>query len=186
MGERRKDIRFRAYFLIMQGRKKYFLALTVTILIAVLFATYEVISFSWALGAPSAENIFFKGETTTYLASAEISDPSLEIPALGFSPDTSEINFGIVPGGGNYATKFIDISNRGDTSVTFIFRSDGNISGMVEFGRNNFAMTPGDSANVPIKFLTGNGAATGKYIGRIFVSQVIAKNPISSTFLRLL
>lgn len=170
----------------MQRVKKYFSAIIAVIMLAMIFAVYEALSFSWALGAPSAENIFFRGETTAYPASAEISDPSLEIPAIGFASDTLAINFGIVPGGGNYATKFIDISNREDTRVTFIFRAEGNISGMVEFGRNNFALNPGDSAKVPVKFLTAKSAGTGNYSGRIFVSQVIAKNPISSAFLWLL
>lgn len=170
----------------MRGGKKYFSATIVAIVLAALFAAYEVISFSRALGAPYAENTFFRGETIAYPASAEISDPSLEIPALGFSPGTSEINFGIVPGGGNYATKYIDIANRGNAGVFMLFWAEGNISGMVDFGSNRILLKPGDSVNMPVKLQTPKSGGIGNYSGTIFVSRVMAKGPVLSAFLWIL
>lgn len=170
----------------MTSRKNAVLLACAVLVAFLAYSLYEVLFFD-ALGAGNTpENSFFVGEAIAYPSFAEISDPSNETTSIAFAPDPSSINFGTVPSGGNYATKYLDISNNGDGRILIFLGKEGGIAPMVAFPEARTLLEPKESKRIAVRLVTSNGTAPGKYDGRIILAKVKAKNAFADLFLALL
>lgn len=166
-----------------QLRDKILIGAVSAMLLFSIVLLYEVSSFSPPAGGTPSGNMLFAGNTDSFPASVEISDPKQDVASIGFGPDYSSLNFGIVPTGGNYARKFLEMSNGGDSEILIMLNAEGDIKSMIVFEKNNFVLGPGEYSKVPIVLKTTNSTAVGNYTGTIFISKVKAKNYLGTLFL---
>lgn len=120
-------------------------------------------------------DLLFNDEITRYPSSATVMvySPEDDRVTLGFVVDPFNLNFGVVPYGDNYITRFVMLKNLKDDAVKVSFRSFGNISRFVNYSMNDFILDNGESATVDIRFLAKD-AVVGNYTGQI---DVIVKKP---------
>ncbi len=167
------------------NKKKIVNASILLIAFAAFLLFYGVFSFRGAMGSDSAENLFFKSQSQAYDAFVEISDPKSEVPSIGFAADVDVLNFGIVPSGGNYARKAIQISNSARHRARVLFEAQGNIKNMLEF-ETGYLLEPGASEDVEIILRTQNSTLIGNYSGKVRVIKVVPKNAVSNIFIKWL
>jgi len=120
-------------------------------------------------------DLFFNYEIIRFPTSAEVSpyQPNQQKLSLGVVVDPWNLNFGRIPSGKNFATRFIDLSNLKEKDAKVIFKVYGNISPFVNFSKNNFILKPNESVTVEVKFYAEK-AEIGNYAGEI---DVIVKRP---------
>jgi hypothetical protein len=120
-------------------------------------------------------DMFFNDEITKYPSFVDVAKflPSNQSLALGLVLDPWNLNFGTVPAGDNYVTRFIDLSNLKDKPVKITMASYGNLSGRVQFGKNDFILGPGEKTTVEVRAYATN-ATVGNYTGQI---DIFVKKP---------
>lgn len=120
-------------------------------------------------------DIFFNYEITRYPSNTEISiaKPTQEKYTIGVVIDPWNLNFGIIPAGDNFGTRFIDLTNLKEKDVKIYFKVYGNISPFVNFSKNNFILRPKENITVETHFYASS-AEVGNYSGEI---DVIAQRP---------
>ena len=119
---------------------------------------------------------FYKYEILRYPTNVEIMpiENVNENVVLGFVTDPWNINFGIIPGNGSYATRTIEISNKEEVVNEITLKVYGNISPLVVFSKNEFALNPGEKSSIEI-FLYKKDSQPGNYSGEI---DILSKKPI--------
>jgi hypothetical protein len=119
---------------------------------------------------------FYNYEILKYPSRVEIMpiESISENVVLGFDTDPWNINFGIIPGNGSYATRTIEISNKEEKDNEITLRVYGNISPLVVFSRDKFILKPGEKSSIEI-FLYSRDSEPGNYSGEI---DVLSKKPI--------
>jgi hypothetical protein len=93
---------------------------------------------------------------------------------LGFVVDPWNINFGIIPSNGSYATRTIEVANLEDRDNEVILKAFGNISDLIVFSKNRFVLKPEDKSSIEI-FMYSKDSLPGNYTGEI---DVLSKKPI--------
>ena len=128
------------------------------------------------------QNMFFIYKKFRYTSNVTIVHAVSEI-AIGVSTDKDNLNFGIVPTGGSYSTRFIDITNEEDLPVKVVLESFGDILPLVEIKNPIYILQPGDSVKVEVILKTTNETETGNYYGGIEILTVMPKNSFIAPFL---
>jgi len=120
-------------------------------------------------------DLFFNYEIIRYPSRVEVSEviSSQEKLTLGVVVDPWNLNFGIIPAGKNFATRFIDLANLREKDAKVSFKVYGNISPLVNFTKNDFILKPNESATIEVKFYA-ESAKIGNYSGEI---DVIVQRP---------
>ncbi len=116
------------------------------------------------------ENALFTYEISRYSSRVEISNNL----SLGFSLDPWNLNFGIVPKGGNMGRRFLTLQNSEDIPAKVQLKSYGNISPMIEFSDNNFLLLKEAPQSITITLNTTKDTLPGNYSGEI---DIIVKKP---------
>jgi hypothetical protein len=119
---------------------------------------------------------FFNYEIVRYPSNVEIMsiENINETVVLGFVTDAWNINFGIIPSNGSYATRTIEVSNLEEINNEIILRVYGNITPLIVFSKNIFILKPEEKAFIEI-FLYSKGFEPGNYSGEI---DVVSKKAI--------
>jgi hypothetical protein len=114
--------------------------------------------------------LLFNYETTKYPSSAEVSSvlPTSDKLTIGVVVDPWNLNFGIIPAGKNYGTRFIDLTNMQEKDSKVSFKVYGNISPFVTFSKNDFILHSSENVTVEVHFLA-ESANVGNYTGEIDV-----------------
>lgn len=167
------------------SQKKVFLAASAFII--VLFA-----SLIFAFLPPSApeefvknstvvydENLLFSYEISRYPTSVEISSTQGENITLGFSLEPWNLNFGIVPTGGNLGKRFITLQNTAEEPAKVRLIAYGNISQMVDFSDNDFLLLKNAPKPLEIILETKKDTPLGNYSGEIDIIVKRAKYSFS-------
>ncbi|MEM5829352.1 MAG: hypothetical protein QW040_00065 [Candidatus Aenigmatarchaeota archaeon] len=120
-------------------------------------------------------DLFFTYEITRYPTSAQVlpAQPNHEKLTLGVVVDPWNLNFGIVPAGKNFVTRFVDLTNLKEKDAKIMVRVYGNISPFVNFTKNNFILKPNENAMIEVKFYAEK-AEIGNYSGEI---DVVVQRP---------
>ncbi|MEM5773289.1 MAG: hypothetical protein QXL86_03680 [Candidatus Aenigmatarchaeota archaeon] len=153
-------------------KKKINLALIILLLLGVLILLanlpYQPKGFVENMTFEKHSDLFFNYEIIRYPSSVEVSPvrPDQERLKLGVVVDPWNLNFGIVPIGNNFVTRFIEISNPKEKSAKIVFKVYGNISPFVNFTRNDFIIRPNESVTIEAKFYAEK-AKIGNYTGEI-------------------
>ena len=92
---------------------------------------------------------------------------------IGMVVDPWNLNFGIVPSGNNYGTRFIDLQNVKAEDAKVGFRVYGNIAPYVNFTMNDFILHGNENVTVQAHFYAAS-ASVGNYTGQI---DVIVQRP---------
>lgn len=92
---------------------------------------------------------------------------------IGVVVDPWNLNFGIIPVGKNFGTRFIDLENPTDKDVKINFKVYGNISPFVNFTKNDFILHKKEKITIEVKFYAEQ-AKIGNYSGEI---DVIIQKP---------
>jgi len=119
-------------------------------------------------------SLFFVHERVRYPSNVEIVESKEEGMLLGFVTDPWNLNFGIIPTGGNFGTRHLKVFNSEDYKVRVNLRAYGDIKPLVTFSKNNFILAPNETAEVDIFLNTTNSTKPGNYTGEI---DVIIKKP---------
>lgn len=159
--------------------RKIKLALLVLLLLALFFFTtnlpYQPKGFVRNRTFEKHSDLFFDYEITRYPSAAQVSpfQPNQEKLTLGVVVDPWNLNFGIIPKGNNFATRFIDLVNLREKDARIFFKVYGNISPFINFTKNNFILKPNESITVEVNFFAEK-AEIGNYSGEI---DVIVQRP---------
>ena len=114
------------------------------------------------------QSLFFNVEINRYPTKVQVMNYTKEKITVGVNIDPWNLNFGIVPIGKNYASRFVNLYNNNNKTVKVIFKVYGNISNFVTFSKNYFYLKPNESETVQINFNAEN-ATIGIYDGEIDV-----------------
>jgi hypothetical protein len=126
-------------------------------------------------------NLLFDYKILRYPTSVEIVSISEENINLGIVTDPWNIRFGSVPGNGSYVKRFISIKSSNSNYSKIRLKAYGNITPLVNFSKNDFALNGNESSAVEVALYT-DSAELGNYTGEI---DVIAKTP-KYEFLKIL
>ncbi|MEM5879268.1 MAG: hypothetical protein QXK48_03925 [Candidatus Aenigmatarchaeota archaeon] len=120
-------------------------------------------------------DFFFNYEIIRYPSSVSVSStgPTEEKLKIGVVVDPWNLNFGIIPVGKNFGTRFIDLENPTDKDVKINFKVYGNISPFVNFTKNDFILHKKEKITIEVKFYAEQ-AKIGNYSGEI---DVIIQKP---------
>lgn len=120
----------------------------------------------------SSESILFLIDRVRYPAKAAIipMDPMNSTMRLGISPETYELNFGIMPPNIT-VRKFINLQNNENSRVKICVITYGDIKPMVSIKESDIIMDGGGSSTVEVAF---NASMIGNYAGEI---NVISRKP---------
>ncbi|MEM3393687.1 MAG: hypothetical protein QXY79_01405 [Candidatus Methanomethylicia archaeon] len=120
-------------------------------------------------------DLLFTYEITRYPTSAQVLPNTLnqEKLTLGFVIDPWNLNFGIVPPGQNFVTRFIELTNLKDKNAKILLKVYGNISSFVNFTKNNFILKPNETITVEVNFYAEK-VEIGNYSGEI---DVVVQRP---------
>lgn len=129
------------------------------------------------------ESIFFTYEINRYSTKVEISNLTGSNLSIGFSLEPWNLNFGMVPTGGNAGKRFMTLKNTADDEAKIILVAYGSISSLVSFSDNNFILPSGAVKQVDIVLETKKDTSLGNYSGEI---DLIVKRPKFSLVRRLL
>lgn len=155
---------------------KKFLLLVFILLIAVLIFAFlkpsvkqEPNEFVKNMTTQSSEDLFFVYQTIKYPSNVEIIQfsPEEQGTTIGLVADPWNLNFGIVPNGGNAGRRFLVLTNLQDSDAKIEFNTFGNISSMVSFNKNNFILHKGEEVKVDIILTTTDMTQPGNYTGEI-------------------
>lgn len=113
------------------------------------------------------EGMFYTYEINKYPTSVEISDITERNLSVGFSLETSSLNFGVVPTGGNMGKRFLTLKNTQDSKAKMLFVVYGDISPMIKFNDNEFYLLPEVLKDIEIVLETKQDTMVGNYSGEI-------------------
>ncbi len=119
------------------------------------------------------ESMLFAYEISRYPTQVEISNATGENVSLGFSLEPWNLNFGIVPTGGNLGKRFLSLQNVAERPAKIYLNARGDISSMIVFSDNDFFLSK-DIKQVEIVLQTKKDTQLGNYSGEI---DVIVKRP---------
>jgi hypothetical protein len=115
------------------------------------------------------EGLFYTYEITRYQSDVEITDLLTENISIGVTVDPINLNFGKIPIGGSYGTRFLDLVNLQEQRAKVMIKAFGNTSSMVTFSHNNFVLDGLKNLTVEITLTTTNTTKIGNYTGEIDV-----------------
>jgi hypothetical protein len=120
-------------------------------------------------------DLFFNYEISKYPSRVEIAkaEPAKEKITIGLTVDPWNLDFGIIPEGKNFGTRFINLANLKEKDAKINFKVYGNISPFVKFSKNNFILHPNENLTVEVSF-HAEGAKIGNYFGEI---DVVVQRP---------
>ncbi|MBW6461426.1 MAG: hypothetical protein K0B07_00030 [DPANN group archaeon] len=113
------------------------------------------------------EGMFYTYEINKYPTSVEISDIDERNLSVGFSLETSSLNFGVVPTGGNMGKRFLTLKNTQDSKAKMMFVVYGGISPLIKFNDNEFYLLPEVLKDIEIVLETKQDTMVGNYSGEI-------------------
>ena len=130
-----------------------------------------IVIFLFALVISSNEDSLFDYDILTYPSSAEVTAPvaANETLLIGFDIDTTNLNFGVIPGNGSFSKRFINMTNQIEKAVKISLKAQGAIYPYVNFSMNDFFLKGREKAVVKAYFYTA-GAEAGNYSGEIIVT----------------
>ncbi|NOQ55832.1 MAG: hypothetical protein GQ477_03415 [Nanohaloarchaea archaeon] len=114
-----------------------------------------------------AEDLFFTYEVDKYPTAVEISNITERNLSIGFSLETSSLNFGVVPTGGNMGKRFLTLKNTEENNAKIQFVAYGDISQMIQFSDNDFNLVSDELKQVDIVLETELDTQVGNYSGEI-------------------
>jgi len=120
-------------------------------------------------------DLFFNYEITKYPSRVEVvkAEPVKEKITIGLSVDPWNLDFGIIPEGKNFGTRFINLANFKQKDAKISFKVYGNISPFVKFGKNDLILRANENLTVEVSF-HAEGAKIGNYSGEI---DVVVQRP---------
>ncbi len=163
-------------------------------LVALLMAAAAVVGGSFPVSDSHAQeggvvyershDFFFSYYSVKYPAAVNVSAPAAGLANLsvGFSTDTTMLDFGLAASGESVHRKFMNISNPEDSRVRICVRKAGSISPMLNLSDSCFVLEPGEMKAVSLT-LDPAGYAPGRYAGQV---EIAYKKPafwISDMFL---
>lgn len=136
---------------------------------AILFSV--IVIFIFVLTISSSEESLFDFDILRYSSSAEVAAPvaANETLTIGFDIDTTNLNFGVIPGNGSFSKRFINMTNEIDKFVKISLEARGKIAPYVNFSMNDFFLKGNERAVIIAYFYT-TGAEAGNYSGEIVVT----------------
>lgn len=145
-------------------------------------AVAAVLLGALALGMPPTDGLqgvatasgraLFGGYVVTlYPATVEVSSNAT---VVGMANDQDKLNFGVLPLGGSYSRRFVDVTNDAPRAAEVRFRATGAIGGLVELPAAA-VLAPGERRSFAFKATSWNatqcgGACEGVHRGVIEVS----------------
>lgn len=151
------------------GKKSFFLLfLIVSVLIFSSVPLSQPNEFVTNKTFEKKQSLFFNVEINRYPTKVRVMNYTKEKITVGVNVDPWNLNFGIVPIGKNYASRFVNLYNNNNKAVKVIFKVYGNISNFVTFSKNYFYLKPNESETIQINFNAEN-ATIGIYNGEIDV-----------------
>src|SRR3990170_414475 len=154
----------------------------ISILVLLFIAMFSVVILWKSFTAPNqfvsnetfvkSSDLLFDYEITKYPSNVEI------IPyqygqanmTIGFVTDPWNLNFGIIPNGGNFGTRHLLISNFESKKVRISLDAYGTIKPLVSFSKNNFALQPKESVSIDVFLNTTESTKPGNYAGEIDIT----------------
>jgi len=82
--------------------------------------------------------LFFTYEATRYPSNVNITEPIEGNITIGVVVDPWNLNFGMIPTGGNFGKRILILTNQQEKNVRVSLKAYGNIKPMVEFEKNDF------------------------------------------------
>ncbi|MCK5452665.1 MAG: hypothetical protein KAI51_04450, partial [Candidatus Aenigmarchaeota archaeon] len=113
------------------------------------------------------DNLFFTYEISKYPTSVEISNIEGQNISIGFSLESTSLDFGVVPTGGAIGMRFLTLKNTQDDTAKMLFFAYGNISSMIHYNDNNFHLKPEVTKDIEIMLKTDKNTPVGDYSGEI-------------------
>jgi hypothetical protein len=167
--------------------KRIILAFVIIVILAFLLFTSQIIPTGLVLdkSVESGQNLLFSYQIFHYQSNVTIINLT-EGFTIGVVTDPDNLNFGKIPAGGSYGTRFINITNTEDEEVFVRLDAYGNISHLVQFKKNNFFLNTGETAELEIILNTTQTTKTGDYNGVIELAIAKPRNPLASPFLSLM
>ncbi len=129
------------------------------------------------------DNLFFTYEISKYPTSVEISKSKGQNISIGFSLESTSLDFGIVPTGGAMGVRFLTLKNTQEDTAKMLFFSYGNISSMIQYNDNNFYLKPEVIKDIEIMLKTDKNTPVGNYSGEINLVIKRAKYSFMTLFL---
>ena len=133
----------------------------------------------------SGQNLLLSYQTFYYQSNVTIVNLT-EGFIIGVVTDPDNLNFGKIPAGGSYGTRFINMTNSEDEKVFVKLGAYGNISHLVQFEKNNFFLNTGEAVELEIILNTTRATKTGDYTGVIELIIIKPRNPLATPFLSLI
>ena len=161
----------------MKGLKKRLIALIVALILLLLLLEYkpQPTEFVTNKTFTTYSDLFFNYEISKYPSRVEIAKAELakEKITIGLTVDPWNLDFGMIPEGKNFGTRFINLANLKEKDAKISFKVYGNISPFVKFNKNDFILHPNENLTVEVSF-HAEGAKIGNYSGEI---DVIVQRP---------
>jgi len=174
----------------MKSKKKIVFILIIIILVGILFIqsfNYQAQPKEFVTNRTflTRSDILYDYEITKYSTQVGVSPvlPNQEKLTLGVVIDPWNLNFGIVPAGKNYGTRFLDLTNLKEKDAKVNFKVYGNISPFVNFTKNNFILHKNENVTVEANFYA-TSTEIGNYSGEIDITIQRPKYDILYNFWR--
>lgn len=119
-------------------------------------------------------DLFFDYEITRYPTGVEITPSKFleKESVIGVVIDPWNLKFGIVPTGGSFVRRYVELTNVMERAGKVSFKVYGNIKPLVSFSKNDFILHENENSTVTV-FLSATNV-TGNFSGEI---DVIAQKP---------
>lgn len=119
-------------------------------------------------GVEKYSDAFFDYEIIKYPTDVKIYEPNAsERITVGIVSDTNNMKFGIIPGNGSYAKRYLNLTNREKDAKIFL-HVYGDITPLVRFGKNNFIIRENENVMIDV-LLNTKGSEFKEYSGEIDV-----------------
>ena len=165
-----------------------FLKIIIIIIVFIIaFCSYQIVTTGFIISdeLDESQNLFFIYKKFRYPSNVTISYPATEI-ALGISIDTDNLNFGIIPSGGSYGTRIINIKNDEDVPIKIKLKPFGDISPMIDFEVPEFILQKGEEKKIEIYLRTTEATRMGNYTGGVEILSIRPKIDAFSSLLQLI
>jgi len=158
-----------------EGEKRLIALIIALLLLLLLLGKPQPTEFVTNKTFTTYSDLFFNYEISKYPSRVEIAkaEPAKEKITIGLTVDPWNLDFGIIPEGKNFGTRFINLANLKEKDAKISFKVYGNISPFVKFNKNNFILHPNENLTVEVSF-HAEGAKIGNYSGEI---DVIVQRP---------
>jgi len=170
----------------MKGKIKYLvLALVIIFAGAIFLSSYQepVREFVTNKTVEVNSGLFFTYEATRYPSNVNITEPIEGNITIGVVVDPWNLNFGMIPTGGNFGKRILILTNQQEKDVRVSLKAYGNIKPMVEFEKNDFILGKSKNTTIDIILRTTGKTEIGDYTGEIDVSIKIPKYGFAYMFL---